>query len=130
MAITSAGLPGAEITVIALSVVCITLVLLPPLNQRLVLLLKSHTYLVAYDNMNQSQQTDIIHKIKVLNPLTAREKKVLRLILSGKSNHEIAGAMYISENTVKKHIKNIFIKYGVSSRIELVSTLLKNQTAE
>jgi DNA-binding CsgD family transcriptional regulator len=130
MAVTSAGLPGAEIAVIALCVVCVTLVLLPPLNRRLVLLLKSHTYLVAYDNMSQSQRTDIIHQIKTLDPLTVREQEVLQLILSGKSNREIAGALYISENTVKTHIRNIFSKYDVSSRVELVSTLLKNQTSE
>ena len=130
MVVTSAGLPGAEIAVIALCVVCVTLVLLPPLNRRLILLLKSHTYLAAYDNMSQSQQTDIIHKIKTLDPLTVREKEVLQLILSGKSNREIAGTLYISENTVKTHIRNIFSKYDVSSRVELVSTLLKNQTSE
>lgn len=130
IAVTSARLPSAEITVIALCVVCVTLVLLPPLNRRLVLLLKSHTYLVAYDNMSQSQQTDIIHQIKTLDPLTVREQEVLQLILSGKSNREIAEALYISENTVKTHIRNIFSKYNVSSRVELASTLLKNQTAE
>ena len=128
MVVTSAGLPGAEIAVIALCVVCVSTV--PLLNRRLVLLLKSHTYLAAYDNMSQSQQTDIIHQIKTLDPLTVREKEVLQLILSGKSNREIAGALYISENTVKTHIRNIFSKYDVSSRVELVSTLLKNQTAE
>lgn len=128
--VTSAGLTSAEITVIALCVVCLTLVLLPPLNRRLVLLLKSHTYLVAYDNMSQSQQTDIIHNTKTLDPLTAREQEVLQLILSGKSNREIAETLYISENTVKTHIRNIFSKYDVSSRVELISTLLKNQTAE
>lgn len=128
MAVTSIGLPSAEVAVIALTVVCVTLVMLPPLNHRLVLLLKSHAYLAAYDNMSQSQQTDIIHQIKTLDPLTVREKEVLQLILSGKSNREIAGALYISENTVKTHIRNIFSKYDVSSRVELVSTLLKNQT--
>jgi DNA-binding CsgD family transcriptional regulator len=130
MAVTSAGLPSAEIAVIALSVVCVTLVLLPPLNRRLVLLLKSHTYLAAYDNMSQSQQTDIIHQIKTLDPLTVREQEVLQMILSGKPNREIARALYISENTVKTHIRNIFSKYDVSSRVELVSTILKNQTDE
>lgn len=128
--VTSAGLPSAEITVIALCVVCVTLVLLPSLNRRLVLLLKSHTYLAVYDNMSQSQQTDIIHQTKPLDPLTVREQEVLQLILSGKSNREIAGTLYISENTVKTHIRNIFSKYDVSSRVELISTLLKNQTAE
>jgi DNA-binding CsgD family transcriptional regulator/MFS family permease len=130
MAVTSVNLPGAEVAVIALSVVCVTLVMLPPLNQQLVLLLKSHAYLAAYDNMSQLQQTNIVCQIKTLDPLTAREQEVLQLILSGKSNREIAGALLISESTVKTHARNIFSKYDVSSRAELISTLLKNQMVE
>jgi DNA-binding CsgD family transcriptional regulator len=128
MAVTSIGLPGAEVAVIALTVVCVTLVMLPPLNYQLVLLLKSHAYLAAYDNMSQSQQTDIVRQIKTLDPLTVREQEVLQLILSGKSNREIAGALFISENTVKTHARSVFSKYDVGSRAELISTLLKNQT--
>ena len=130
MAVTSMGLPGAEVAVIALTVVCVTLVMLPPLNNQLVLLLKSHAYLAAYDNMSQLQQTDIVRQIKTLDPLTVREQEVLQLILSGKSNREIAGALFISENTVKTHARNIFSKYDVASRAELISTLLKNQRVE
>ena len=130
MAVTSMGLPGAEVAVIALTVVCVTLVMLPPLNNQLVLLLKSHAYLAVYDNMGQSQQTDIVCQIKTLDPLTAREQEVLQLILSGKSNREIAGALFISESTVKTHARNIFSKYDVGSRAELISTLLKNQRVE
>lgn len=130
MAVTSMGLPSAEVTVIALTVVCFTLVMLPPLNHQLVLLLKSHVYLNVYDNMSQSQQTDIIRQIKTLAPLTVREQEVLQLILSGKSNGDIAEALFISESTVKTHARNIFSKYDVSSRAELISTLLKNQTAQ
>jgi DNA-binding CsgD family transcriptional regulator len=130
MAVTSIGLPGAEVAVIALTVVCVTLVMLPPLNRQLVLLLKSHAYLAAYDNMSQSQQTDIIRQTKPLDPLTVREQEVLQQILSGKSNREIAGALFISENTVKTHARSIFSKYDVGSRAELISTLLKNQIGE
>jgi DNA-binding CsgD family transcriptional regulator len=130
MVVTSVGLPGADVAVIALTVVCVTLVMLPPLNRQLVLLLKSHVYLTAYDNMSQSQQTDIVYQIKTLDPLTVREQEVLQLILSGKSNREIAEALFISESTVKTHTRNIFSKYDVSSRAELISTLLKNQKIE
>ena len=130
MTLTSIGLPSAEVAVIALTVVCVTLVMLPPLNHQLVLLLKSHAYLAAYDNMSQSQQTDIVRQVKTLDPLTVREQEVLQLILSGKSNREIAGALFISESTVKTHARNIFSKYDVGSRAELISTLLKNQRVE
>ena len=125
--VTSIGLPDAEVTVIALTMVCITLVMLPPLNNQLVLLLKNHAYLAVYGNMSQSQQTDIIRHIKTLDPLTVREQEVLQLILSGKSNREIAELLFISESTVKTHARNIFSKYDVCSRAELISTLLKNQ---
>jgi DNA-binding CsgD family transcriptional regulator/MFS family permease len=130
MAVTSVRLPGAEVAVIALTVVCVTLVILPPLNRQLVLLLKSHAYLAAYDNMSQSQQSDIVRQIKTLDPLTVREQEVLQLILSGKSNREIGRDLFISENTVKTHARNIFSKYDVVSRAELISTLLKNQIVE
>ena len=127
MAVTSMGLPGAEVAVIALTVVCVTLVMLPPLNRQLVLLLKSHDFLAAYEKLSRSQQTDLARQGKTLDPLTVREQEVLQLILSGKSNREISEALFISENTVKTHARSIFSKYDVSSRAELISTLLKYQ---
>lgn len=128
--VTSIRLSGAEVAVIALVIVCITLTLLPPLNRRLALLLKSHAYLAAYDRMSEKQRTTVIRQTKVLDPLTSRENEVLALLLSGKSNREISQALFISESTVKTHVRSIFSKYDVSSRAELISTLLKNQTSE
>jgi DNA-binding CsgD family transcriptional regulator len=48
--------------------------------------------------------------------LTAREMEVLRLIATGKTNRAIAGALRISEKTVARHVSNIFMKLGLSSR--------------
>jgi DNA-binding NarL/FixJ family response regulator len=129
MAITSIQLPSANVAVIALTVVCVTLVMLPPLNRQLVMLLKNHTYLTAYDRMSEKQQTDIILGMRVLEDLTVREQEVLQHILAGESNREIARSLFISESTVKTHVRNIFSKYEVSSRTELISILLKNQIA-
>ncbi|MDD4753477.1 MAG: LuxR C-terminal-related transcriptional regulator [Desulfitobacteriaceae bacterium] len=128
MAVTSIQLSSAEVAVIALTVVCVTLIMLPPLNSQLVMLLKNHAYLTAYDRMSETQQTDIIRQTKTLEELTGREQEVLEHILSGKSNREIARTLFISESTVKTHIRNIFSKYDVASRAELISTLLKNQS--
>ncbi|HLF40174.1 MAG TPA: LuxR C-terminal-related transcriptional regulator [Acidimicrobiia bacterium] len=48
--------------------------------------------------------------------LTDREVEVLRLVVAGGTNREIAAALYLSEKTVARHLSNIFTKVGVSSR--------------
>jgi DNA-binding CsgD family transcriptional regulator len=50
--------------------------------------------------------------------LTGREVEVLRLIAAGHSNRAIAQALYISPNTVLRHVSNIFAKTGVANRAE------------
>jgi LuxR family maltose regulon positive regulatory protein len=52
----------------------------------------------------------------LVEPLTLRELEVLALIATGASNPEIARDLYISVNTVKRHVTNIFGKLGVTSR--------------
>ncbi len=52
--------------------------------------------------------------------LTKREIEVLLLILKGSSNQDIADGLYISEHTVKKHLKNIYKKLNVKNRIQLL----------
>jgi DNA-binding NarL/FixJ family response regulator len=53
--------------------------------------------------------------------LSGREIDVLRLMAQGKSNKEIGSALFISEGTVKSHVKGIFAKLGVISRTEAVA---------
>jgi DNA-binding NarL/FixJ family response regulator len=52
--------------------------------------------------------------------LTDRELEVLKLVAEGMSNREIAGELYISENTVKNHVRNILEKLHLHSRMEAV----------
>ena len=52
--------------------------------------------------------------------LTAREREILRLVAAGFSNREIAGQLNRSINTVERHIKNIYAKLAVSSRVQAV----------
>ena len=52
------------------------------------------------------------------NALTDREEAVLALISEGKSNAQIGAALNLSENTVKFHLKNLFMKLGVANRTE------------
>jgi len=55
--------------------------------------------------------------------LSKREKDVLKLVLQGKSNKQIALSLDISVRTVEFHLKNIYAKFQVSSRIELILKL-------
>jgi len=48
--------------------------------------------------------------------LTARELEVLALVAAGRTNREIATALFISDHTVRRHLQNVFAKLGVSSR--------------
>jgi len=52
--------------------------------------------------------------------LTSRELEVLKLVAKGMSNRDIAGDLYISENTVKNHVRNILEKLHLHSRMEAV----------
>jgi ATP/maltotriose-dependent transcriptional regulator MalT len=49
-------------------------------------------------------------------PLTGRECEVIRLVASGRTNREIADELAISEHTVARHLQNVFVKLGRSSR--------------
>lgn len=54
--------------------------------------------------------------------LTAREIEVLQRLAAGKSNKEIGAELFISEGTIKSHVKSIFTKLDVVSRTEAVAT--------
>ena len=58
--------------------------------------------------------------------LTAREKQILKLIASGRTNRAIAAALSISEKTVARHVSNIFTKLDLSSRAAATAYAFKN----
>ena len=59
--------------------------------------------------------------------LTARELEVLKLVAKGMSNREIADELFISENTVKNHVRNILEKLHLHSRMEAVMYALREK---
>lgn len=53
--------------------------------------------------------------------LTGREEQILKLLAEGKSNRAIGQALFITESTVKSHLKSLFAKLDVTSRAEAVA---------
>ncbi len=62
---------------------------------------------------------DAAAKDRERSPLSQREREIVVLVAQGFKNKEIAERMFISEQTVKNHLHNIFDKLGVSDRLEL-----------
>ncbi len=61
------------------------------------------------------------------NQLTDRERDVLRCMVGGRNNQEIADELFISLGTVKFHVSNIFQKLGVDSRVEAVKLAIEQK---
>ncbi len=76
------------------------------------------------EQMQQKGQPkiDIDTKLKEMD-LTKREIDVLKLIAEGYTNEQIADKMFISKNTVKSHIKNIYMKLDVKNRIQVLKKI-------
>jgi LuxR family maltose regulon positive regulatory protein len=91
-----------------------------------------HKLLLAFPAASIGQQT---LGEGMVDPLSAREMDVLRLLYEGLSNQEIAGKLFLSVGTVKAHIHHIFVKLSVRDRpqaiakarkLELLGNLQKN----
>jgi DNA-binding NarL/FixJ family response regulator len=72
---------------------------------------------------------DLVHSLRnvdptaaesedLVEPLTNREREVLRLVATGIPNREIASVLFIAESTVKTHVEHIIGKLGVSDRVQ------------
>jgi DNA-binding NarL/FixJ family response regulator len=82
---------------------------------------------VATGFFRRFQKTQIALPIQTeqLSELSEREKDVLRCLVQGASNDEIAKQLYISVATVKAHITNIFLKLQVTSRTQAIVVAIK-----
>ena len=125
-AIIAADAHGHFPTLLALTVVCFTLALLPPLHKHLSSLLTDHAYLTAFSGTTREQDSGI-DRASVFEGLSRRENEVATRLLQGKTYRVIANELYISENTVKYFVKNIYSKLNIQSRTELIDIVLNKE---
>lgn len=114
-------------SILAIVVVLFTLMLLPILFRYLSLLLKNHVFLTTIYEMPPEKQKETIESLVRIDLLTERESEIAAQLLTGKTYKAIAADLYISENTIKTHVKNIYSKYNVQSKVELIRLLMQKE---
>lgn len=73
----------------------------------------------------QFREADSEHSLAT-SSLTSREKEILILVAKGLTNRQIGEHLFITENTVKNHVKSLFSKLKVENRVQLASYAMKN----
>ena len=77
------------------------------------------------EQLLQASGTDLSHlpppPAQPLEALTDREREILEFLANGVSNREMASRIFVSENTVKFHLKNIYSKLSVGSRLQAIT---------
>ena len=81
---------------------------------------------VANDEPSAPQPMPQATRDRERSPLSQREREIVALVAQGFKNKEMAEKMFISEQTVKNHLHNIFDKLGVSDRLELALYAIHN----
>lgn len=117
-------------SVMALTVLFGVMIMLPVLNSQLVKLLKTHTFLVG---LGEPEKFEPIEQIPVpiyYKDLTEKEIEVVEYLLKGYTYRVISEQLFISENTVKYHIRNIYQKLQINSRMELINLFTANKNID
>lgn len=68
--------------------------------------------------------------VGTVEKLTAREHEILELVSMGATNREIATKLFVAENTVKNHLKNIMAKLQIKNRVQLATYARENQPTQ
>lgn len=126
-AITAVEARNYNSSILALVIVFIILIILPLLHKQLSALLKNHVFLSVLSELSTTQKEEAIERFAIIGQLTQRESEIAALLSKGRTYKMIAGELFLSENTVKTHIKNIYFKLNIRSKTELVNLMVKNE---
>lgn len=101
-------------------------------GQALISPMMASKLLTEFAHISRVPGVDLEHTGRALEPprLTERELGILRLVARGKANREIAGELFISENTVRNHIRNILDKLQMHSRVEAAMYAVRQRLIE
>ena len=97
---------------------------------------KVHAGEIWLDNHMTAELVDAFRKTSDFGPrrdkplLSEREREIVGLVAQGFRNREIGEKLFISEQTVKNHLHNIFDKLGVSDRLELALYAIHHRLIE
>ncbi|WP_176719890.1 LuxR C-terminal-related transcriptional regulator [Desulfuribacillus alkaliarsenatis] len=135
-------------SIVALAVICTAILILPILNNQLANTLKGHVFLYDFapdremakeialtKEMALTNEKEILQESNMLDfkqdyKLTDREMEITELLVRGYTYKAIAKTLFISENTMKYHAKNIYQKLNVKSKMELIRLLSRNSNSE
>ncbi|SHE88383.1 helix-turn-helix domain-containing protein [Alkalibacter saccharofermentans] len=114
----------AAVTMVAFIVVFVVLMLLPVLNEQLTKVMGYHVFLYSgtvgvASRGNTGMQEELIHNSS-LAEFTDREKEIAALLVKGYTYKVIAAELYVSENTIKYHVKNLYSKSEVKNKMDFI----------
>ena len=81
----------------------------------------SETEMPKGSTVEPSVKTSRSPEKKLVEPLSIREQEILELVAQGMRNKEIAEKLFVSSETVKKHLYHMFQKLGVKSRVQMIN---------
>ena len=123
---------NTSLPIVAMAVICITLIILPMLQKLLSMMIKKNAAASTNDLNAGSPQSlrtfwddNMLRFPKGADALTEREKQITALLLKGRTYKLIAEELFLSENTVKTHVKNIYSKLGIKRKSELFNFIMK-----
>lgn len=119
--------PHFTTSVTAITIIFAVLIILPILNFQLTKHLRSHEFLVKFAEMTNGEQDKTMIGLKNDKLLTEKELQVVNLLLRGYTYKVIAESLFISENTIKYHVKNIYQKLNINSKMELFKIFRDNE---
>lgn len=115
-----------NISILALFIVFMVIIILPFLNFYLTKHIKNNAYLVNISNSTKDEHEQLLRDFAELRQLTEREAEIVYLLFQGFTYKAISESLCISQNTTKFHVKNIYQKLNINSKMELIKMFTEN----